>query len=617
MNLVQDGPTPFPPIHRHGVIGDRRTGALVAADGTLNWFCVPNFDGVPLFGALLDPERGGFCRFGPLQTSFGRQRYLPETAAVETSWPAPSRDGGELGLTDVMAWPADERPKTVVNHRVILRRFNARGAAIIRFEARPRWNFASPPLQVHSISNGAVFRFAAGALAVCTSFPVEIQSGALIADVSVSRGDELWAMIGWDAQPGDWTRERTMGVFDAALKYWRDWSAGLRFDTADLRGTRLRRTPITVHLLSHAEHDATTAALTTSLPERIGGNRNYDYRFAWVRDTSLSLALLARLGKVDEVQHYLDWVCGLDSDTDAPLQVCYRLDGNTQLEQEELSGVRGYEDSRPVQYGSHAAKQRQLGSLAFFADCARIYVENGGRWREQHWQLLRRAANYTRSHWRLAESGIWELSVQAHYVAGKVMSWVVLERAAQISRLTGYGEEQEIAAWTATAKTIHAEVMEKGWSQKQCSFVQRYDSEALDAAVLLIPLMDFLPADHPRVIGTLAAIERELSIDGLIWRFDPAATFGGDQLPLGEFEGAFLPATFWFAHALAKAGRPDDAEAILEKCEAVAGELGLFAEEVDPRRQIFLGNTPLLFAHVEYFRAAREVAAARDRAKKR
>ncbi|MBV9298675.1 MAG: glycoside hydrolase family 15 protein, partial [Verrucomicrobia bacterium] len=200
------------------------------------------------------------------------------------------------------------------------------------------------------------------------------------------------------------------------------------------------------------------------------------------------------------------------------------------------------------------------------------------------------------------------------YVAGKVMSWVVLERAAQIARLTGHGEDEEIADWSTTAQAIHAEVMDKGWSQNRNSFIQHYGSEALDAALLLIPLMEFLPADHPRVAGTLAAIKRELCVDGWVYRFDPAATLGGDQLPLYEFEGAFLPATFWFAHALAKASRADEAEAILKRCESIAGELGLFAEEVDPHRQIFLGNTPLLFAHVEYFRAAREVAAALDRA---
>ncbi len=613
MNPEDNRPISFPPIHGHGVIGDRRTGAMVAADGTLNWFCVPDFDNSPLFGTLLDPEEGGFCRFGPARASLGQQRYLAETAAVVTSWRGAAQMSSALELTDVMAWPADERPESARDQRIIVRRLRAREGVVACFEVRPCWEFGGGPEEVKVTPYAATFRFAAGQLAVWTSFPVRIEGDTTVADLTMGLGDELWAVIGWDSQPDEWTRERAAETFEAALSYWRDWSANLKVDAAEPDAARLKRSAITVHLLTHAEHDSATAALTSSLPERIGGDRNYDYRFAWVRDASLSLALLARLGKVDEVERYLDWLCSLDSATEAPLQVCYRLDGSTRLETVELSAVRGYADSRPVRFGNRAAKQRQLGSLAFFADCARIYVESGGSLRERHWQLLRRSANYTCAHWHLPESGIWELSVEAHYVAGKVMSWVVLERAAQISRLTGFGEDEELTLWSAVAEAIHAEVMEKGWSNRSNTFVQRYDSEALDAAALLIPLMEFLPADHPRVAGTIAAIERELTIGGLVYRFDPSATLGGDQLPLGEFEGAFLPVTFWFAHALAKAGRPDQAGAILKRCEEIAGELGLFAEEADGRRQTFLGNTPLLFAHVEYVRAVREVAAARDR----
>jgi len=614
MNPEDNRPISFPPIHGHGVIGDRRTGAMVSADGTLNWFCVPNFDSPPLFGALLDPGEGGFCRFGLARASLGQQRYLAETAAVVTSWRGAAQMSDALELTDVMAWPADERPEPARDQRIVVRRLRAREGVVARFEVRPRWEFGGGPEEVQATPYDATFRFAAGQLAVWTSFPVRIEGETTVADLTMGPDEELWAVIGWNSQPDEWTRERAAEAFEAALSYWRDWSANLKVDAAEPGAARLKRSAITVHLLTHAEHDAATAALTSSLPERMGGERNYDYRFAWVRDASLSLALLARLGKVDEVERYLDWLCSLDSATDAPLQVCYRLDGGTRLEQVELSAVRGYADSRPVRFGNRAAKQRQLGSLAFFADCVRIYVESGGTLRDKHWQLLRRTANYTCSHWHLPESGIWELSVEAHYVAGKVMSWVVLERAAQISRLTGFGKHEELVRWRSVAEAIHAEVMEKGWSREKNTFVQRYDSVALDSAVLLIPLMEFLPGDHPRVAGTMAAIERELTIGGLVYRFDPSATLGGDQLPLGEFEGAFLPVTFWFAHALAKAGRPDQAGAILKRCEEIAGELGLFAEEADGRRQIFLGNTPLLFAHVEYVRAVREVAAARDRA---
>jgi GH15 family glucan-1,4-alpha-glucosidase len=510
-----------------------------------------------------------------------------------------------------MAWPADQRPEAARDERVILRQLQARETAAVRFEAQPRWEFEGRAEDVRLAPGGATFSFRAGQLTVWASFNVRIERDALSADLTVSPGDELWAVIGWHSRPGEWSRERVEELFDAALQYWRDWGANLKVDAAEARAAGLHRSAVTVHLLTHAEHDSAAAALTTSLPERIGGDRNYDYRFAWVRDASLSLAMLARLGKVDEVQRYLDWLCGLDSDTDAPLQACYRLDGSTSLAEVQLSAVRGYAGSRPVRYGNRAARQRQLGSLAFFADCARIYVENGGSWQDKHWQLLRRAATYTCAHWHLPESGIWELPVEAHYVAGKVMSWVVLNQAEGIARRTGHGQQEELARWRAAADAIHAEVMEKGWNEHCNSFVQRYASEALDAAALLIPLMDFLPADHPRVTGTLAAIERELVIDGLVYRFEPNATLGGDQLPLGEFEGAFLPATFWFAHALAKAGQVDKAEAILKRCEALAGEPGLFAEEADARRQTFLGNTPLLFAHVEYVRAAAEVARAR------
>jgi len=530
-----------------------------------------------------------------------------------TSWRGINQDDPTLEVTDVMAWPEDERPQAVRDQRVIVRRLQAREATAVRFETQPRWEFQGRAEDVRLAPGGVTFSFRAGQLAVWASFPIRVEAGGAVADLTMGAGDELWAVIGWNSQPGDWSRERATELFDAAVRYWRDWSVGLKVGAAEARAVELRRSAITVHLLTHAEHDSAAAALTTSLPERIGGDRNYDYRFAWVRDASLSLAMLARLGKVDEVQRYLDWLCGLDSTTEAPLQVCYQLDGNTQLPEVELSAVRGYADSRPVRYGNRAVKQRQLGSLAFFADCASIYVENDRPWQDKHWKLLRRAANYTCTHWYLPESGIWELAVEAHYVAGKVMSWVVLKRAEKIARRTGDGEQEELARWLTAAETIHAEVMDKGWNERRNSFVQRYGSDALDAAALLIPLMEFLPADHPRVTGTLAAIERELVIDGLVYRFEPNATLGGDQLSLGEFEGAFVPATFWFAHALAKAGRADEAEAILRRCEAIAGELGLFAEEADARRQTFLGNTPLLFAHVEYVRAAREVANAKAR----
>jgi GH15 family glucan-1,4-alpha-glucosidase len=318
---------------------------------------------------------------------------------------------------------------------------------------------------------------------------------------------------------------------------------------------------------------------------------------------------LARLGKAGEVQRYLQWLSARRSRTAAPLQVCYRLDGEMDLEQKALDAVRGYRDSRPVLIGNRAAQQRQQGSLGFFADCARIYFDEGGQWYPQFWQLLERVADYICSHWKEPDSGLWELTQEAQYVVSRVMSWVVLDRAIHIAQRMG--QEQPIERWQRTAAAIHDEVMREGWSEHRGSFRQRYGSEALDGALLLIPLMGFLPIDHPRVRGTLKALESELVVHGLMHRFDPQQTLVHEELPMAQFEGAFMPCVFWHAHVLAKAGRCQEAEAILARCEKVAGETALFAEEMDAAHDRFLGNSPLLFSHVEYVRAVSELANAR------
>jgi GH15 family glucan-1,4-alpha-glucosidase len=597
-----------PPIGRHGVIGDRRTAAMVAADGTLDWFCAPEFDGEPVFGSLLDVGRGGFCRLGPEPARLGAQRYAKDTAMVRTTWP----DDADVELADIMAWPGDERAASANDQRVILRRLRAYEDAAIRFDLRPRRGFASAPLEAKSDAGGGTFHFQDGTLGFWASFPVEMEADGAMALLRVQAGDEHWVALGWNLDPRQWSVERARSEMLAATQYWRDWSSGLQTDAGGERARALQRAALTVQLLSHVEHDCAVAAVTTSLPERIGGSRNYDYRFAWVRDASLAMAFLARMGRSEEVAHYMEWLCSLPAATGMPLQVCYRLNGDPHLDPEEIPEACGYRNSKPVNRGNRAAKQRQLGSLGFLADCAQIYLEQGGEWRGEFWELIQRIADFTCDHWQEEDSGVWELAQEAHYVASRVMSWVVLDRASDIALRTDHDNEAD--RWTQCAATIHAEVMDKGWCAEKRSFRQRYGSDALDAALLLIPLMDFLPADHPRVASTLEALERELVVDGLIHRFNPTETLGGAQLPIGEFEGAFLPCVFWHAHALAKADRRDEAEAILRKCEAIAGDLGLFAEEADARQEILLGNTPLLFSHVEYARAAMELHAASLRA---
>lgn len=594
----------YPPIERHGVIGDRRTAALVAADGTLDWLCLPDYDGPVIFGALLDSRQGGYFRLGPEAPVLGRQRYVERTAALVTTW---SAGGAELELTDAMAWPERDRPPEHDGRRVVLRRLRCTaGEASVVVDVRPRDDFGPAPASVPE-SGGVLFGRGDATLGLWTTAPLGVGQDGARGAVRLRAGDAAWAVLALGESPKAWTPARAEAALAETARYWEAWSNHLTYTGP--RNERVRRSALTIHLLGYAPAGSLVAAPTTSLPERIGGDRNYDYRYAWVRDASLSLASLSLLGDTRSAEHYMDWLAGLASSTDAPLQVVYRVDGGTDLTQRERLDLAGYQGSRPIRLGNHAFQQRQLDSLGYLADCVLIYQEQGGTWRDEYWDLVRRAADYTAASWRQPDSGIWELPAEAHYVSSKVMSWVTLERAVRLAERLDRRKEGD--HWRSTMSEIHAEVMTLGWSERLGAFRERYGSETLDAAALLIPVMGFLPADHPRVRATVDRIVEALAIGPFVHRFGAGSAVGAGDWPVGAFEGAFLPCTFWLATTYALAGRPEEAEAILTRAEAAAGELGLFAEEAEARTGGFLGNHPLLFSHVEYIRAVMELAKAR------
>lgn len=601
---------PYPPIERHGVIGDRRTAALVAADGTIDWLCLPDYDEPSIFGALLDAERGGFWRIGPALATFGEQRYVDESATLRTVW---ETDAFTLILTDAMTEPEDDRSAGAEGRRTIVRHLRcARGAVSCLSLVQPRFDFARET-QALPAPGGVTFEAGELRLGLWMSRPPLADDDCAWSTFRLKGGDEVWAVLSLGEPPDAWSERRARMALAESTRYWETWNRKLTYTGP--RGDRVRRTAQTVHLLSYAPTGSLVAAPTTSLPERVGGDRNYDYRFAWVRDASLSLAILSLLGDWHTARRYMDWLAELDSSTDSPLQVVYRVNGGTDLTQSERVDLAGYRESLPVRFGNHAFGQRQLDSLGYLADCALIYFKQGGSWRDAYWRMIRAAADYTAANWQLPDSGIWELPAEQHYVSSKVMSWVTLQRTVEIAKRTGHAGE--IGRWLPVMDAIHAEVMERGWSDALGAFRQRYGADTLDAAALLLPVMGFLPADHPRVVATVERIAASLAIDGLVHRFVAGETPGHEDLPVGEFEGAFLPCTFWLATAYAMMGRPDEAEAILARVERIAGPLGLFAEEVDARAGTFLGNSPLLFAHVEYARAVLELAKARPRDKAR
>lgn len=592
--------TSYPAIEQHAVVGDRRTAALVASDGTINWWCAPRYDSPSVFGSLLDDEHGGFWRLGPAGTEPGEQRYLGDTAVVVTRW---SDSAAEVELTDLMPWPMDVRSADVEHRHALVRRLCCtRGEATCVLELQPRFDFALP-FSLTADEHHVLIQTPETGITFWASCDVEVANGGISATIHLHEGEEVCTVVEYGVKTSPWSPDEVDRLYRATLEYWQSWA-----DTLDYHGphrARACRSALTVHLLSYAPSGSMVAAPTTSLPERIGGDRNYDYRFAWVRDASLSMAVLALLGDTEAAQRYMDWLAGLDSATESPLQVMYQIDGGTDLSQRERTDIAGYRDSQPVRFGNHAALQRQLDSLGYLADCAFIYLSHGGPWNDSYWELIRRSADYTVANWHQPDSGIWELSDNQHYVSSKVMSWVTLERSIRIAHETG--NDDATHGWRDTMDQIHAEVMDRGWSDRLGAFRQRYEGDNLDASALLIPVMGFLPPDHPRVHSTVRAIEETLTINGFVHRFIAAETPGQGDLPLGAFEGAFLPCSFWLATTYAMMGRLGDAEQILVAAEQVAGGLGLFAEEIDAQNRYFLGNTPLLFSHVEYVRALIEI----------
>jgi alpha,alpha-trehalase len=595
------GAIAYPAIERHGIIGDRRTAALVAADGTIDWLCLPDYDGDVFFGALLDWGNGGLWRLGPAALAQGEQSYDNETMVLQTEW---QTERGHVILHDAMLWPEDRRALEQDPCRVIVRSLRCvKGAVRCAFDFRPGFNFTEPAgasFQEHSSGTSIQLPNNLGLRLWC-NFKLNVDDSGMRSEMELREGDELCAVLELGSTGHGWNVESARAALENTRNYWREWLKRIRHADPEIR-----RSAMIVHALTYAPEGSVVAAATTSLPERIGGEWNADYRLSWVRDTALSLGMLERLGEWQETERYLNWLHRQQSRFGMPLRVLYGIRGETRMRQKKITRATGYRDSAPVRTGNHAYNQFQLGSFGFLADCIWLYLEQGGRWQDEYWKLIRRLADYTRKHWMEPDNGIWELPERQHFVSSRVLCWVALDRAVRIARKIK--PNYDVSAWESELPKIHAEVMERGWSERLGAFRQRYEADNLDSATLLISVMEFLPADHPRVLATIEKINEFLTIDGYTYRFDGHEYPVLGDFPLGQFEGAFLPCTFWLATAYAKASQPEKARAILRRAEQISGGTGIFAEAVDPRNNCFLGNFPLLFSHVEYVRAKLELA---------
>jgi GH15 family glucan-1,4-alpha-glucosidase len=586
-------------IADHGLIGDTRTAALVTPDGTIDWMCVPRFDGDPVFGCLVGGDDAGRFRVGPADGDTARvvrRRYLDATATLETTWTAHGGDGpGELVLTEGMVTELGNR---LLPTTLLVRRLEAARAPVrVRIDFDPRLGDDHRRPRRRRDRDSVVCTW--GALAVALSaFPaVDIEPGTTT-DVTVEPGRPLTLVLAVAH------REPVVHVDPAAAwaalcadqVRWRDWCAGI--GDVPHRPAAVRSL-LTLRLLTYSPSGAPVAAPTTSLPEDPGGTRNWDYRFAWPRDASIGIGAFLGAGKVDEARHFFAWLLHA-SRLDRPrMPVLLTLDGRHPRDERELVGWPGYAGSRPVRRGNGAADQHQLDGYGWVLDAAWLLTRAGEPLNSEAWRAMRGFADEVASRWTEPDSGIWEVRDDlAHHVHSKLMAWLALDRALRIAgnRRTA---ARHVRRWTAARAAVAADVSSRGFDRGRGTYTRTYGSDDLDAAVLVLPLLDLDPPDSPRVRGTIDAIRADLGAGGpLVYRYPP----GADGLP--GTEGAFLPCTFWLVQALATSGRREEADALFTEALALANPLGLLPEEIDPATGAHLGNFPQALSHASLVQAA-------------
>ncbi len=589
------------PISDYGLIGDMRTAALVGLDGAIDWCCLPRFDSGSVFAALLDTERGGTWAIHPEGRWTSTQRYLPRTNILETTFR--TAEGGVISLTDFMPVAEDGRPSG--QHPEIHRRMRcSRGRVLMSMTFMPRFEYGARTTRLELLRAGLFATDRTDQVLTLSSakpFEWQVEQSTATARFELEKGEERWMVLRYDdddIHPVD--RYESSRKLDNTAAFWQRWSAKVRY-RGPYRGM-VKRSALALKLLTHAETGALIAAPTTSLPETVGGIRNWDYRFVWLRDAAFTLAALNAVGhhrEADQFMRFLKKVCRHEGG--GHLQIMYGIDGRRDLVERQLDHLSGYRNSRPVRVGNGAVGQLQLDVYGEVLETADIWRRNH-EMTEGTWRVLRGLVDWVSRNWHLPDSSIWEVRGEVrHYVFSKVMSWVALDRGVQMAEELNL--ESDTVAWRAARDRVHAEIMERGWSEERQSFVQSYDHDALDAAALAIPMVRFLPWNHPRVHGTVHAIARELTTqDGeLVYRYRHPDGLEGE-------EGAFSICTFWLAQGLAMIGERERAERVFRRMLRHANHVGLYSEEIDPYTGEFLGNFPQAFTHIALINCAAALA---------
>lgn len=590
----------YRPLSDYGLIGDMRTAALVARDGSIDWACFPRFDSPSVFARILDRDRGGFFSVAPVEGRPLAQRYEPGTNVLETAFSTP---GGELRVTDFM--PVLEWNEQLASHHEIHRTLEARGGPVeVEVRLRPAFDYGRSRsgfmerkfgiLATDHWDHALTLAVEGGA-----DWRVDGEAGEAVARLRLEPGQVRCLILRHDddeVHPCE--RYESPGKLAATRAFWREWSRGI-----DYQGPYrelVERSALALKLLFYAPSGAVVAAPTTSLPEGLGGVRNWDYRFSWLRDSTFTLQALQAIGKFEELDRYMTFLKKVCRRSGDPLQILFGIGGERELPEVELAHLEGYAGSAPVRIGNGAVHQYQLDVYGEVMDAIHIWRRHF-EMTEGIWELVRRLAESVVRIWREPDDGVWEVrDGPRHFVFSKVMAWLALRRAVAV--VEDLGLDHDISRWRAAMAEIRAEVLELGWNDERGTFVQHYDTDRTDAANVVLALVRFLPPDDPRIAGTLDRIRSELGhSSGFIHRYRTP-----DGLPGGE--GAFWVSTFQMAQALARTGRRDEGVELFERVITRAGPLGLLSEVIDPDTGTLLGNYPQAFSHIGLINAAHVLA---------
>lgn len=595
------------PIKDFGVIGDLHTAALVSKTGSIDWCCWPDFDSPAVFCKLLDARGGGFFAINPLANFTSSQRYIAGTNVLQTVF---ETDGGKIRLNDFMPvgrltggykeYPPETR-------RSILRLIEGLGGEVeLEADFQPTFNYARSNIEIESFAGGAVARSGHEAVVLYCPFALyPTAGGSLRGTVRISSGDRVWLHLSYGHSESviahDSTASNHEAEFERTIAHWREW-----LDICTYAGeysSLVRRSALVLKLLTFAPTGAIIAAPTTSLPETPGGVRNWDYRYTWLRDSSLIIYALQLIGYYHEASAFLDWLNHLEIAKHKQVQIMYSVRGEAGLAEYHLDHLSGYKNSRPVRIGNDAYRQQQYDIFGEVLDATFLYHERVHKMLPRRWwDEVRFLADEAVRCWRLPDNGIWEFRAgQKHFLYSKLLCWVALDRAIKLG--IHRDDRKRFARWIQTRGQIRELILHDGYNQEVAAFTQSIGGKALDATALMIPLLGLLPATDERVKSTLRRIEESLSANGLVYRY-----LTDDGLP-GR-EATFGICSFWLVDNLALSGHIDEARELFERLTRYAGPLHLFSEQIVPESGTFLGNYPQGFTHLALIRSAFHIAKA-------